>query len=128
MAELRSPLLTGRHLVLAAASSFLRVSSVSRAPARIQGRRLSTKTLRNILSQLEATSETYPLSRPRGLQPCPGFPLGVLQLLLQVGHLPLRLARQGLFDALDLLRSPDLGLQICLVGCGGLCVCISRFP
>jgi hypothetical protein len=39
-----------------------------------------------------------------------GLPFSVFQLLLQVGRLLLCLARHGLFDALDLLRSLDLGL------------------
>jgi hypothetical protein len=56
---------------LIAANSFLRVSSVPRAPAKIQGRRLSTETLESIQSQIEAMMEIYPLSRPRGRQPCP---------------------------------------------------------
>jgi hypothetical protein len=40
----------------------------------------------------------------------------------------LRLARHGLFDALDLLRSLDLGLQLRLTGRRGFCVHIGCFP
>jgi hypothetical protein len=56
-----------------------------------------------------------------------GLPFGVLQLLLQVGRLPF-FAHHGLLDKLDLPRGLDLGLQLCLMGCGGLCMRISRFP
>jgi hypothetical protein len=57
-----------------------------------------------------------------------GLFLGVLQLFLQVGRLLLHLARHDLLDALDLPRGRDLSLQLRLVGCGGLCLRVRRFP
>jgi hypothetical protein len=51
-----------------------------------------------------------------------GLPFSVLQLLLQVDRFLLRLARLGLFGTLDLMRGLDLGLQLRLMGHGGLCM------
>jgi hypothetical protein len=61
MADLRGPLLNGRQLVLDLGQLLLRVASVSRALASIQGQKLNSKNTRSTQSQLEATLKPYPL-------------------------------------------------------------------
>jgi hypothetical protein len=94
----------------------------------IQGRKCNTKNPRSTRSQLEATLETYPLSRPGGRQPHPWPSVRRPPAPSQVGRLLLRLVNHDLFDALELLRGFDLGMQLSLAGRGGLCVRVGCFP
>jgi hypothetical protein len=112
---------------LTATSSFLRVSSVCRAPVASQGYKLSSETFQSLWNQLEATLATYPLSRPGGRWPRPSPSVQRPPASSSGRPPPLRLARHGLLDVMDLPRGSNLGLQLCLADCGGLRVRVSCF-
>jgi hypothetical protein len=95
---------------LVSTSSFLRASSVSLAPTHIKGQN-QPKTCQRLEDNTQRPNKRTINHGPEVVRGILGLLLGSLQLLFQGVHLLLRLPDQGLFHALGLLCSFDLGLQ-----------------